>query len=223
MQTFAENNRTWLKIVLPILYVIILFIPGYIFFSSRGGLGFLEDSDFHTFASLMFPFFGLLAFTLVWMQTMIGMNMALFTKVFPKMLSFHRTQGLFALLFATTHALAIPYVFTVQQYIGYKFLAPEMRIFAYFGAIAFFLILLTVTVALFRRSRRLRPIWKYIHFLNYAVFLLVLVHSRNLGSDVVGTPLEHLWNFFLLTFLVSLGFRIARNFTTRKNPVTNPI
>lgn len=222
MNDFLQNNRFWLRIVFVIAYMAILFLPGYIFFSQRGGWESFQTDSFKTFAALTFPLFGLYAFTLVWMQTLIGMNMFAFSRLFGNAVAFHRTQGLFALLLATTHVFAVQYIFGLQQYIGFKFLAEDSRIFAFFGATAFYLLILTVVVALLRRARPLRKIWRYIHWANYLIFVLVFVHSRNLGSDIEGTLLNYLWYFFAVTFLFSLLGRIVRGVSSRRPiPQTN--
>ena len=210
MNNFLERNKSWLRLGIVLFYLIIVFLPGYVFFSQRGGFNFYQTGNFKTFASLIFPVFGLYAFTLVWAQTIIGMNMAKLTRVFPKVLNFHRTQGLFALLFAVTHAAAVPFIYTIQLYIGYKFLPENLRVFALLGTTAFFLMILAVLAALFRKTKFLQKYWRYIHIANYLVFILIFIHSRNLGSDIKNTILNQLWYFFLLTFLVSLFFRIKR-------------
>ena len=216
MQTFVKNNKSWLRPGLILLYTAILILPGYVFFSQRGGLDFYQTDNFKTFASLIFPLFGLYAFTLVWAQSIIGMNMYYFSRLFGSAVSFHRSQGLLALVFATTHVFSIQYIYGMQQYIGFKFLTEDTRIFAFFGAIAFYLLILTIVVALFRRTKILRRAWRYIHYINYAIFILVLVHSRNLGSDIQGTVLNYLWHFYLLTFVASFAFRLFRGFAPRK-------
>ena len=219
MNSFLETNKDWLRQTLIVLYLIVLFLPGYVFITARGGFDFYQTENFKTFAALMFPLFGLYAFTLVWLQTIIGMNMFSFNRLFGNAVSFHRAQGLFALLLATTHALAIPYVYTLQQYIGYKFLPTDLRIFALLGTTAYLLLLLSITAALTRRTKFMRKIWRYIHFGNYLVFILIFIHSRNLGSDVRGTILNYLWYFFAVTFLISIGFRLSRIFARKATTV----
>lgn len=223
MIKFLETNKVVVRLVLILVYLLILSLPGYVFFTQRSGIDFLQASNYKIFASHIFPLFGLYAFTLVWFQTIIGMNMNLFTKIFNKILNFHRYQGLFALLFASTHALAIPYIYGLQQYIGYKFLDSDLRIFAFIGTTAFFLLLLTVATTLLRRNPVLRKLWRYVHYFNYVIFLLVLVHSRNLGSDIQGTILSKLWYFYLAIFLISFVFRLRRNFTVSKAVNPSPL
>ncbi len=216
MNNFLEINKSWLRPSILLLYLVIVFLPGYIFFSQRGGFDFYQTDNFKTFASLIFPVFGLYAFTLVWAQTIIGMNMALLVRVFPKILNFHRTQGLFALLFAVTHAAAVPLIYTIQLYIGYKFLPENLRVFALLGTTALFLLILAASAALFRKAKFLQKYWRYIHIANYLVFILIFIHSRNLGSDIKGTILDQLWYFFLLTFAISAFLRLSRMFPNKQ-------
>ncbi len=210
VNSFIENNKAWLRIVLLVAYVVILILPGYVFFGERGGFESFQGNSFKTFAALVFPLFGLYAFTFVWLQTLIGMNMFIFSRLFGNGVYFHRAQGLFALLLATTHALAIPYIYSLQRYIGYKFLQPDLQVFALLGTIAYTLLLLTITAALLRRAKFMRKFWRYIHWGNYLVFSLIFIHSLNLGSDTQKTILNPLWYFYAATFLISLGFRIYR-------------
>lgn len=199
-----------LRFVLIISYLTILLLPGLVFFSQRGGFGNLQTDNFRAFASFAFPLFGLYAFTLIWLQTIIGMNLIFFNRFFNQILNFHRVQGLFALLLATTHAFSVPYIFGLQEYITLKFLPQSERIFAFFGSVGLYLLLLTVFVAFFRSKKLFKRIWRYIHYLNYFIFIFIFIHSKNLGSDVTGTALIYLWYFFLITFLFSFGLKLYR-------------
>lgn len=183
---------------LPLFYLVVLVIPGYIFFTVRGGFGFLEQADFKTANLLLFPLVGLYAFTFVFFQVVFGSSMRLLIRVYPAFLSFHRRHGLFTLLFALTHP--------VMRILGISLAAVlknpafgishKMSFFYWLGYFQLFLLLLTVIAALLRSRPWLVKYWRKIHYLNYLIFISVWLHSWFLGSDIQTTNFKWLWIFF---------------------------
>ncbi len=208
MDGFLEKNKTLLRYLLPVVAALLLFLPGYFFFSNRGGASFLEGASFRVFAALIFPLFGLYAFTLIWLQIMIGSNMRFLIRIWPKALLFHQFEGMVAFLFVLTHVSLIIITYTFEQYLGARFLPKNLQIYGILGSFAFYFIILSTTAALFRKTSFLRKFWRKVHYLNYSVFFLVLIHSWNLGSDVQPSLLKYLWYFYGATVTLSLGAKI---------------
>ncbi len=196
--------------IFPPLYVVIFLAPGWIFFSERGGLSWLNRLDAHNWTGRIFPLFGLYAITLVWFQVMLGSLLPLWRKIFPKIFLFHRAEGLFALLFALTHPSLLLVTVGLRSYIARDFVAPEQVKFLYFGYTALFIMLLTVTTALLMKRKILSRWWRKIHILNYVVFAAAWIHSYNLGSDVQSTGLKYLWFGYGLTVLIAIALRLMR-------------
>lgn len=198
------------RLVLPFVWLVILILPGYVFFSSRAGLAFLEGADFGSASRRLFPLVGLYAFTLVWSQVVLGSGMNLWRKVYPKIEGYHRKQGVFTLLFAITHPTLLLIGVGPTAYFTRTYVAPELMLFVWFGYVQLFLLILTALAALLRKKIAwLRARWRVIHVLNYLVFILVWFHSWFLGSDVQPTNLKYLWWFFGATAIVTTCYRIA--------------
>jgi len=199
-----------LRYILSLGFLLILILPGYVFFQNRGGFEFLAGADFKTAARLVFPIFGLYAFTLLWTQLLIGPNAILFRKVQPKITIFHHRQGIFIFLLVLTHPTLILIAFGLYQYLGYKFLPKPLVLYAFLGTVALGFLTVTAVTAILSRLSFLKYKWRMFHFLNYVVFTLAWIHSWNLGSDIKSSNLKYLWIFFAVTALISAFLRFRR-------------
>jgi len=205
----ARGLPAW-RWLLPLLYLAILVLPGWIFFSVRGGFGLFVGADSKTFRLLAFPLLGLYAFTFVWAQVMIGSQMPRLRRLFPRIETFHRVQGVFALTFALTHPLFLITALGFWEYLKLGFVDPRYKVFVLVGDLQLLLIMTTVTTALLMKLEWLKTRWHLIHLANYAVFALVWTHSWFLGTDVRATPLRWLWIFYAATFVAAIVMRILR-------------
>lgn len=213
MNTFLENNRTILRFFFILLFIVVLLAPGYVFFTNRGGLSFLRGAEtFKEVSLLIFPLFGLYAFTLVWIQLMIGSNMGLLTRVFRSIRNYHKQQGKVAFLFALIHPNLLILSIGLSEYFRFRFVDPSLKIYLFFGVFAYYSLILTATTAILMRISFLRKAWRYIHYLNYLIFVAVWFHSWFLGSDVQSSNLKYLWIFYGITALATTVFRILRAF-----------
>lgn len=188
------------------------------FFSLRGGLAFLDGADLQTANRLLFPLAGLIAYFFVWGQVMIGSNLDWVRKHLPGIETFHRRQGIFALLFALLHPTLLLWGVGFEVFLRGDFVDPALSLFVWFGRVALLLIVLTAGTALLRRTRWFRRLWRRLHYLNYVIFILVSLHSLNLGTDT-RSNLKLLWGFFIGTFLLSVLGRIWRAVRFRPRPL----
>lgn len=188
-------NKILIRYGLIAGYLYLLIVPGFIFLSIRPGLPLTRET--------LFPLGGLYAFTLVAMQVIIGSNMRRLRPIMgAKILKFHRYQGLFALSFALIHPFMAMSVLGISESLSRPYVA--------YGALAAGLLLLTVgTAAGAWKLNQFGGSWRFIHFGNYAVFILAWLHSWFIGSDIQSTPLKYVWLFYLGAWGVSLGLRIA--------------
>lgn len=213
-----------MKYVLVTLYGAALLLPGATFFTERGGFGFLNEGAVSS-AQVLFPLFGLYAFTLTWLQLLIGSSNPTFKKLWPNFFRFHRAQGLFTLLFALLHPLLLIVGFSFMTYWTYGFVSPSLRPLIYLGQSALALLLLTVVCALLMKRPWMRPLWKKVHYANYAVFTLAWFHGWFVGSDTQ-TSLRWFWFLTAGTALLAIAFRIARarskTAPVQPDPITNP-
>ena len=202
--------KNYLRTLLPVLFVIILLAPGYVFFSSRGGITFLEGANFQLVARRIFPLVGLYAFTFLWLQFMLGSSMTPLRNLYPGLIKYHRRQGIFVFLLALLHPSLIIIGYGLSKFLDSSFLPEELIPFAFLGKVAILLLILTVVTARLSTLKFFRTKWRAIHYLNYLVFILVWIHSWNIGSDVQSTNLRYLWIFFGVTALTSLIWRLTR-------------
>lgn len=212
----AARSGLW-RWMATLVYVSVLVLPGYVFFSQRGGLSFLQGLDFKTFNLAIFPLVGLYAFTLLWSQFVIGAaRSVLRTVVHPKIITFHRRQGVLIFLLAWLHPTLRFFGIGLDQYFKSWNVAPSLVPYLWLGYVQLFLLMLTAGTALLRKLPWLKTRWHTIHYLNYGVFVLVWIHSWFLGSDVRSTNLRYLWWFFAVTALAATAVRIRQAMLKRK-------
>jgi nitrite reductase/ring-hydroxylating ferredoxin subunit/DMSO/TMAO reductase YedYZ heme-binding membrane subunit len=211
----ARGLPAW-RWLLPLFYLAVLVVPGWIFFSARGGFGLLEGADAKTARLLTFPLLGLYAFTLIWAQIMIGSQMPRLRHLFPRIETFHRAQGVFALVFALAHPTFLITALGFSEYLKLGFVDPSNKAFVLLGDVQLLVLMTTVATALLMKMKWLQTRWHLIHLANYAVFAMVWTHSWFLGSDVRFTPLKWLWFFYAATYASAIVMRILR--TRRKLP-----
>lgn len=199
-----------LRVLIPFTYLVTLILPGYYFFQARSGLAFFRAPDARIISLLIFPLFGLYAFTFVWVQLMIGTNLPYLRKIFRWSETYHRVQGMFTLVFALTHPLLLLFGVSFETYRTFQFVSPELVPFAIMGTVQLFLLLLTVATAILRKRPWLQTRWHYIHYLNYLIFGLAWIHGWYIGSDTQLPPLRYIWIAFGVTGLVSTMNRLRR-------------
>lgn len=210
------RKHTWLGWLLPILFLSTIWLPAYTYFYNRGGVGFLEGMDFKTASIFIFPLVGLYAFYFVWAQLLLGSCINVLRPLSKWFEHWHRIQGIFALLFALGHPLLIVIGYGLEPYLQKQFISEELAVYVLLGQIQLFVLLVTVTAAILSRLPFIKRYWHYIHMANYAVFVMVWIHSWFIGSDVRIAPLKYLWWGFAVTMVLSTAWRIYRS--TRKTP-----
>ena len=202
----TNSKRGIVQFLLVAIYVTLLVIPGWIFFSQRGGIAFLGSfADFQAGLRLLFPLFGLYAFTLVAMQAMIGPNISLLRKYFPKIREFHRYEGTFALLFVILHPVMIVAGFGLGDYFGFNYVSPDLIPFLIPAYTAFTIILITAGSAILAWRGKRITWWRWVHRFNYLAFILVWIHSWFIGTDIQTTSLRYIWLFYLVIVLASFA------------------
>lgn len=209
----------FLKLFLPLIFLIVFLIPGYTFFvinQNSTQVLFQDSVDLSVRLLTLFRLFGLYAFTLVWGQIILGPFLRPLMGLYgARILQLHQIEGLLALILATLHPLlfylgylfsspAIPPIQALQNYLG-----PDLLFFGYLGVSAYLLLLATVLSASLRNHPFFIKKWPYIHLLNYAVFVLVFVHSFKIGTEVRLDPLRILYLFYGITFVAAVIYKIG--------------
>lgn len=200
-----KKPAAWVKFVLPVLYATAIFLPIITFFNLRGGLGTFEGLEAKDYFTVLFPLFGLVAFTLVAWQVLIATNLWWLQKYWPKIVHYHRLQGMTALVFAGLHPLFILIGYGASTYFGFDYVSPARVKYLIFGYLALSFMFATVITALLAWHGMKLPFWRWVHRLNYAVFFLIWYHSWSLGTDTQAGNLKNLWLIYLLVVTFSVG------------------
>ena len=151
---------------------------------------------------------GLLAFTLLFMQIMIGAHMNRWVQIIgAKAYKIHITQGLVSYGFMLIHPLfESAIVYQVSRSLTEAILtlkpsiATQRDLLLTFGRTSFVLVTIAVIASYFRTKPFFRRNWRAFHILNYLAFFLVFFHAR-VGTDTFTPPF--LYVYWLATTLVS--------------------
>ncbi len=195
--------RSLFKYGLVALWLIVIVTPPFIFLLAHGTEAFAN-------LATAFPFFGLIAFTLIWSQIMLGAFMRPLEQLYPKIFPLHIIQGLTALIFAFIHPLLLTLVYWphLLDVFHYDFVSPNLVPFVYLGEAGLILLICGVLAGLLRRWPPIQRYWHWLHLVNYLVFFLIFFHSWNVGGDLQTQPvLKGLWIFFFGTVLIGLYYR----------------
>lgn len=211
--------RSILKFLIPFIFAVVFIIPGYTFFvinKDSTSVLFSSNPSSSEFLYTLFRLFGLYGFTFVWGQIVLGPFMLPLRGLFGSgILKVHRIEGIFALTFSILHPLIFYLAFLNTPKHGAIYTAlydyfggSSLTIYGYLGPIALNLMIVTVVTALLANTNWFINKWRYFHFLNYVIFILVFIHSFKIGTEVALNPLKTLYLFFAITFLAAVGYRI---------------
>jgi len=150
----------------------------------------------------------LYALTALFLNIMTGSFRPLLARVFKPRLLFrlHNTTGLVGFSMAVAHMIL---VIVDGLWPGFQKLGP----------ITLYMLSATTAAALLRKY--LKKSWRMVHRLNYAVFVVGLVHAFQLGIDLRdGAFLKTV--LFLYAALVAAGFVYRLQLTVRTRPGKRP-
>jgi nitrite reductase/ring-hydroxylating ferredoxin subunit/DMSO/TMAO reductase YedYZ heme-binding membrane subunit len=203
------------KVIITVLLILaaltIFTAPTVIFFTGFHGTHLTHAQNLVEISQGLFPLLGLYALTLVFIQVMVGSLMPLWRRMFTAIEKFHRTLGVFALSFALLHAMLLLIGVGLKVCLARTYVAPSQVSFVWIGYTVILLIICTVSTALLMKRPWLQKRWHLIHLLNYAVLLLALIHSLNLGHDLrASTPLRWLWYTYGLLATTALAIRLFK-------------
>ena len=167
---------------------------------------------------------GLLAFSLIFIQIVIGAYMDKWVQIIgAKAYNLHVTQGLFTYGFVLVHPIlnsALTYAVSKSVRDVILGLVPsfssQREVFLVYGRVAFVLVTISVIAGYFRTKPFFRKNWKAFHILNYLSFILVAFHSKGVGSDMGSFPFNFLYWIFvsgvILTILHKIYVKYVKNY-----------
>lgn len=155
---------------------------------------------------------GLTAFTLMFVQIMIGAYMEKWTeKLGGWIFQYHIAEGiviyclviLHPIMFVVYNYFTLHTIDPVYVFLGFCLLCHPMIEYYYtLGRVAFWLLTIGVSAGLFRASTPfLRVHWRKFHVLNYLVFLIIGIHGLSIGTDFMMMPF---FPFAILAYVIVL-------------------
>ena len=213
--------KLFLKIFIPVAGAVILAFILSVSIRANGGITATFAASGFDFGFNLFKLAGLAAFTLIAFQVLTGPFMRFGAQLYgPKFFRIHGFMGVFALAFSILHP-AIIYWALIASGIGILEFSKGYGIAYYLGPLALLLIIITTTTALsaiFFHQPTFQRHWRWIHYANYIIFLLVFLNSITIGSDVTPqeSALRPVWWLFFLGMIAGLAYRkVYRLFRAR--------
>ncbi|MFC1662919.1 ferric reductase-like transmembrane domain-containing protein [Patescibacteria group bacterium] len=219
----TPRSKKTIVLVAIITYLIILILPFIIIDRSlpdglRSSLNASPEIIYLTLVRL----FGLLAFSIIFTQIVIGAFRKFFVLLFsPLWLRIHLILGIVAVIIALTHPVLLIMNDIRDNSLDYLWLLPDFSsqtlLWQSLGPLALYLIIITAITALLRKKIKL---WRKLHLLNYLIFFLAFFHSWNIGSDLQINWVKTVWLIYLITVTIALLYRLKFYISKkRKSPV----
>ena len=160
---------------------------------------------------------GLFAFTLIFIQIVLGSGRDLLSQIYPAsdIIKIHRLIGKIAFALVLAHPLLI----IITPNLFFTFWQQDSLAIS-LGITALVLILITVPTAIWAANIGLS--WIKIHRLNYLVFALIIIHSRRIGVDTGGS-LIYWWYISLGVIAAGLFARKLWLWFNKGNTTTPPL
>ena len=159
------------------------------------------------FVNFLQRIFGLLAFTMLGSQIILGSNMKWWIRmVGAKAYRYHITEGIVAYLFILLHPLmqVILYFKAEGPYFGLLAFIFEKNVFINLGKLAFILLTISIIAAYFRTKPFFRKNWNKLHLLNYFSFFIIAFHSWAIGTDVKTYPFVTIYTLMIICVFLGI-------------------
>ena len=140
-----------------------------------------------------------------WIERGVGLD---------KLFAIHRTSGLIGLILILIHPALLTLSDLVQGYM------PSFPPFKLVGFTTLTILVVAAGAALLYARLRLRyETWKAIHWANYVVLPLGILHSLAGGSDLTRWPLRALWFVLGGLYVTILLYKIWNRVQVRRHPL----
>jgi hypothetical protein len=172
---------------------------------------------------------GLVGFVLLYISIFLGLTIRLpfMRKYFSPLYAIngHRWIALQAVVMALIHGSALLF----DKYLGFKlinvfvpFTAAYQTGFVALGIISFYLMVLLVASS-YGRKYLTPKLWRGIHFLNIILYIFVIIHAYNLGTDMKIPLVRNIFvyaNVALIWLMITNMYTRIRTNIERKNATT---
>ncbi|MFA4907262.1 MAG: ferric reductase-like transmembrane domain-containing protein [archaeon] len=220
MQDFAKNALAALVLV---FLAIILVAPAYAWLSALPASPGTID---------YFRLLGLYAFSLVFVSIFLSAFADQLAKLFPrpKTLKAHMALGIFALILAFSHPLALYAILAAGGWLGtlagifvFPLAISALGPIQSLGTIALYLIVIAVIAGILRKKMRYTTFLKF-HDLSYLAFFFGFFHSILIGTHLRNlTALSFLWFAFLIIVVIGLILKIRGVLSRKRAPVPESV
>jgi len=148
----------------------------------------------------LFPLLGMLAFSLMWIQTVVGTFDNKFGQIFS-LERFYSITGLSVLILFVSHPLLASFAqwrsgsgLLLQSL--FNLVESDNKIFLILGMTAFTIFILYEFVPRLSKFDIIRKIAPVFQWLSYLGVILVWIHSINLGTHLQTGALKYIWMFY---------------------------
>lgn len=134
----------------------------------------------------------------------------------------HRLNGIFLALTVSIHILSLlfdHYITFSWRDILVPFASSYQPLYLSLGIIAFYLLVIVVVTSLIFIATK-HKMWRLIHYLSYAIFFLVLIHSYFIGTDSHDPIIKLMYGGIVLLMIGLIWYRLVR--FRRVNITANP-
>lgn len=168
---------------------------------------------------------GLVGFSMLFVQLVIGANMNTFTQLIgAKAYRFHIVQGLVFLGLIFAHPLFYSIENTMLLGRLVPFLIPldfsQRELFIGLGRIGFYLFLVTILSAYFRTKPFFRKKWELLHQINYFLFYFIAAHAFLVGTDTIFNPFK---TYFWIALAIVIYFHARNSYPKLKKHFQNVV
>lgn len=185
-------NKTVTKYLIIIFAYLAVLYPLWVRFQNVGW-----SSDNSLLLNL-FPFFGLTAFSLLWLHAVSGVFEPWLRRQF-NFDRFVRVTSLIIFICIILHPLLL--------FIGFNFKLTDILsygpLYIRLGVIGWLLLITYDIGKALKNSGFFVKNWNLILFISTIGFLLTFFHSRAIGGDLQMGPLKVIWNFYGVTAILS--------------------
>lgn len=176
-----------------------------------------QNARWHIFSTgtyLLFPLFGLLAFSTLWSQYMVVAARNLFDVDKSALTKYFSVTGYLVLLFILLH----PGLLTWQLWRDGSGLPPGSELRYVMPSLKWVVILgmINLTILLLFELRRIfakKSWWRYFTYLVDLVMLSIFYHSLRLGTLLQHGWLRTVWIFYGATLVIALGYIYSKRFS----------
>ncbi len=155
---------------------------------------------------LIFPIFGLIAFSVMWSHYVISfLNRTIYNQDSLKF--YYKITGYIVLIAILFHPGLLAYQrfkdgFGLPPRSTLSYVAPNLRWVVLLGTISFLTFLAYELYRLFKD----RSWWKYVVYANELAMLAIFYHGLKLGSNLHGGWFQYVWYFYGVILVLILGF-----------------